>query len=162
MPTDRQRVEASLPCFLMLDVVLNGIEVEDDGENYKRLKTHLALASTECVQDLMEPARSKILRRSERAYHDVFDEYRKIEGGSAKLGLIGYYLLRALTDGDYLVIGQESQMQQALDMLLPLLEEHASIAAVDRSAQKQARKVLMRLQGLGYYGSVQLPDLSAA
>lgn len=157
MPTDRQRVEASIPAFLMFDVALSGLD-ESEGEQVKNLRTYLAIASTECVQDLQEPSRSKILRRSQRIFHEVFDEYRKENMDVAKLGLMAYYLLKAVTDVDYLVIGPESMMQKALDILLPVLGEHAEVQKLDRSAQKQARRVLQRLQGFGYYPGVPLPD----
>lgn len=156
MPTDRQRVELMLPAHMMLGVFLNGVDEKDEPAAVT-LKAKLVAASIMPVADVMEPARSKLIRRAARAYHEITDGYTKEGATVGKMGLISFHLLRVLLDCEYLVMPGGSPMSDAMDEMLPLLDEAYQEEALDRSARKQARRVLGHLQRLGYYPGVAWP-----
>lgn len=154
--TDRQRVEIMLPAQVLLGVLIAGV---DDPNHPDAIATRDALirASNEVVADLPERHVNKIIARMFRVHNLVTEPYRQEGARVDKMGLIAFYWLKALTDCEYLVLHEGSNMQKALDRMLPALEQAANIAKLDASAQKQSKKFLQHLQSLGYYSSVTLP-----
>ncbi len=153
MLNDRQRVELTLAPVILLDVLEAGA-VDPKADDVVAARTHLVLAATEVLGDLPAPERAKIIRRSERAFTVATAPYRKAGDAASKLGLIAFYWLQDLVTAEYFVLAEDSQLQKALDLLLPALEPAANIPAMDASARKQATKFLRTLQGLGYFRGV--------
>ena len=153
--SDRQMVEEVLPAQLMLSVVLNGASDPQEPDT-QRCILLLRAAEYDPVLHLDEKKREKILRRAERTYHESARAWSGEGQSVGKFGLIVYYWLRAMMDAGFISFPEEGPFQQAMDLLLPALEPHAEIEAVDRSAQKQSRKFHAVLQGLGYYQGVEL------
>lgn len=148
--SDRSMVESVLPCHLMLSVVMNGAE-PDDPEAVKCIAL-LRSAAYEAVESLpTEKGREKILRRSERAYQDVARQWSGEGHSVGKFGLIVYYWLRGMMEAGYVILSEDGPFQEAMELLLPGLQSHSEIEAVDVSAQKQSRKFHAKLQSLGYY-----------
>lgn len=142
-----------LPPQLLLSVVQAGY-AGDDGEEAGAIRTLLRMATAEAVADLTEPTRSKVLRRSKRAYDDVVVRFLRGEPTVGKVGLTIFYALQAIVEADYLVLHDRSAMAEAIDLVLPHLERAAASEALDRSAQKQARQLLRHLGELGYFRQI--------
>lgn len=160
MPSDRERVELLLAPILFLDIALNGTS---DPESDEAMETRrlLRAAVEEIVEDLREPQRSKIIRRSRRVYGDAVEPYRREGMEVAKLGLVAFYWLQRLVAQGYFVLAEDSPLQLALDRLLPALEPAANIPALDASAQRQSVRFLRGLQAAGYFTGVHFDDQTA-
>lgn len=154
---DKARVELLLAPIVFLDVVLNGT-AEPDGEEAMATRQLLRSAIEEIVEDLREPQRSKIIRRSRRVYGDAVEPYRREGMEVAKLGLIAFYWLQNLVGQGYFVLPAGCPLERAIEAILPALEPTANVPALDASARKQARKVHERLQAQGYFQGVHFHD----
>ena len=151
--TDRQRVELTLAPMLLLDVVMNG-PVDTAAPAAIEARTFLVLATTELVKDLPKQHRDKILRRSRRVFDEVTAPYRTEGAAVSKMGLIAFYWLQTLVSTGYFVLAEDTDLQRALDRVLPALEASAAIGPLNASAQKQADRMLRHLQRLGYFQEV--------
>lgn len=147
--TDRQRVEILLPVQMMLGVVLAGANEENDA--FKECVGHLLKACEEPVSDLLPSQQRKILNRVERLHREVSAPYTKDGAEVSKLGLIVFYWLQGLVDSGFFVFAAGSEVDQAVALFIPAIEHAAQVEAVDRSAQKQAGRMLEHLQSSGYY-----------
>lgn len=152
--SDRQRVEAALPANFMWSVVLNGA---DESTESQHCITLLQLAAYDSVEDIATlKGREKILRRAQRAYEQAAAPWAGEGQSVGKFGLMVYYWLRAMIEEGFITIPDGSPFEEAMEIVLPALEPHAAIEAVDRSAKKQAVKFHARLQELGFYKGVDL------
>ena len=102
----------------------------------------------------LRTGRSKLIRRGHRAHEEVTAPYRKEGHRVDKVGLIIYWLLKSVTDCEYVVIGEASSLQKALDIIWPALEHAAQVDPLLASAKKQGKRLLEHLQRLGYYSGV--------
>ena len=118
----------------------------------------LALAESEAILGVPEKDCYKLSRRMLRAEQEVIGAYQKEGASVAKVGLILYYLLSAMTECDYLTLHPGSPMDQALEKILPALEPSANIVRLDQSAKKASRKVLKHFQTLGYFRGVLMEE----
>ena len=150
---DRQRVELHLIPMLLLGVVIAGVN-DPDHPDAKACQRLLLDAAEAPFQDMREPFRSKLIRRGHRAHEEVTLPYRKEGHRVDKIGLMLYWMLKAITDCDYVVIGEGSSLQNALDIIWPALEHSAQVDPLMASARKQSRRLLDHLQRLGYYAGL--------
>lgn len=150
--TDRQRVEIVLPAQIMLGILLAG--VSEETPEFEACKLHLLNACKEPVADLLPRQQSKILDRATRLHRDVARPYVVDGADTAKFGLVVFYWLQSIVDCGYFAFTDGSAIDKALKLFLPAIEHAAQVEAIDRSAQKQARKFLGRLQSLGYFQGV--------
>jgi len=151
--SDSQRIELALPPFLALSVLISGA-ADPNEPGVVEAKQLFWTAHFEPFDGLDQKKRHALMRRCERTRDEIMREYEQAETRVCKFGLIVYHVLKILTDSDYLVLPPESAMSRGLDLLLPALEEEAAIGAVDASAHKQARKVIEKLNRLGFYHGV--------
>lgn len=152
MITDAKRAELLLPILAAMDVVINGVAEQDD--EYRATLEHLMRAMEDALDGLPDAKKSSLLRRGRRLHADTFAPCMAEGQQVAKTGLVLFYILRWLTDVDYLVIAPGCAMDRALAFLLPALQHAVEIEDLDRSARKQARKIFARLQWLGYYAGI--------
>ena len=150
---DRQRVELHLIPMLLLGVVIAGVN-DPDHPDAKECQRLLLDAAEAPFKDMREPFRSKLIRRGHRAHEEVTAPYREEGHRVDKVGLMLYWVLKAITDCDYVVIGEDSSLQKALDIVWPALEHSAKVDPLMASAKKQGKKLLVHLQRLGYYAGV--------
>jgi hypothetical protein len=75
-----------------------------------------------------------------------------------KFGLITFHIMRELTDCEYLTIPESSPLSRGLDILIEALEDEANIEARNKSAMKNARQILRRLQEQGFYQLVVIGE----
>ena len=141
--------------MMLLGVLLVGVN-DPDLPAAKAAKEHLIAASESAIDDLQKAARKKIIARAHRAHLEVMAPYEKAGHRVDKIGLTVFFLLQAITDCDYMLIGADTPMQKGVDLMLAALEPAAEITPMLESAKKQARKVLDHLQRLGYYVDVPL------
>jgi hypothetical protein len=101
--------------------------------------------------DLHDKARAKLLRRVEREYFKIVEPFIKDDAKVEKFGLVSFYFLQILVERRWIHFSEDSELQQALDILLPGLNHLARKHRVDLSAQKQARRAFDLMQKQKYY-----------
>lgn len=135
---------------------------------FKETRDLLIQASNEALEGVYPPKKEMaLLRRIERLHKEIAEPYTKgEEADPRKIGIIAFYLLQHLVETETLLVPEESSFGKALETMLPALspaegasdEEIVDYDRLNRSAQKQARKILKNLQKEGYYKDIPLPD----
>jgi hypothetical protein len=151
--SDRQRVESLLIPQMMWGIVKAGVD-NFEAESFKRCLSHLVRAMAEPVEGLDASEKRKIILRTGRAHLQVTEPYRNNGTRVEKVALMVFFLLKSITDCEYLVIGEGSHIEEALDVFLPVIEPSAGEAPLYASACKHAAKMLDHLQRLGYFAGV--------
>ena len=126
--------------------------------DFKACQKLLIDAMAEPVAGLDDKSKGKLVRRAGRAHLEVTEPYRQHGDRCDKVALIVFYLIKSATDCDYLVIGEGSNFQRALDLFLPAIEHMTGEPRLFAAGRKQARKVLAHLQRLGYFGGVPFAE----
>lgn len=157
--SDRQRVELALPAHVMMGVIIAGVEEEDD--DYRRCLALLRTAAREPVASLSDRNARKIQQRVRRLHHDVVRPYAGDGQDVGKFGLIVFFWIKAMVETSYFVFAAGSAIDEALKLYIGAIEHKASEPRVVASAQKQARKMIARLQALGFYPGLPLPAAEA-
>ena len=151
--SDRQRVEALLIPQMMWGIVKAGVD-DFEADKFKRCLSHLVHAMAEPVNGLDINEKRKIIMRTGRAHLEITEPYRNNGTRVEKVALMVFFLLKSITDCEYMVIGEGSHMEDALDVILPVIEPSAGEAPLYASARKHAARMLDHLQRLGYFGGV--------
>lgn len=153
--SDRQRVELVIPARLLWSVVHCGVEEK------KTSLTTLEMIKSACFEPLdglLAKDKLSLARRIDRVFAEVIEPLTSTDKQIVtigKAGLVIYYFIVDLVEREYLVLYADTPMAKVIEAILPDLTPLANIAGVDRSAQKQAAKLLSRLNELGYYGSLR-------
>lgn len=150
--SDRHIVESLIPIRLLLSVVHFGM-AEGSAEAVQ-LTAWLKAAEAEHLSGRIDAEVRRLARRSWTIYDRVMAPFLEDETSCAKFGLIVFYLLAELEEQGIPLFAAGSSFdlaQQALYGAEGTITEMANIAAVDASAQKQARRVLRTLQDEGYF-----------
>lgn len=154
--SDRELVESILPIHLLYITVVEGADLDDP--DIQAIRQLIVDAGADICANHDAKTIGKINRRAARVCTEVLAPFRKAEAKVSKFGLVVYYVLEHLRDWGYFHIEDGSALDRAV---ASLLHEDGSIVAaanvdeIDRSAQKQARKVLSVLQGRGLYQRVE-------
>lgn len=157
--SDRQRVESLLFPQMLWAVVEAGV-ADKTQSDFQECQRFLREAMEEPLCGLDDKERGKIVRRTGRVHLGITAPYRTESTPLCdKIGLIVYFLIKAVTDCDYLVIPADSAIQRALDLYLPAIEHLTEESALFASSRKHARKVLEQLQRLGYFGGVPFAEV---
>jgi hypothetical protein len=151
--SDRQRVEALLIPQMMWGIVKAGVD-DFKAANFNRCLSHLVQAMDEPVKGLDFNEKRKIFVRTGRAHLEITEPYRNNGTRVEKVALMVFFLLKSITDCEYMMIGKGSHMEEALDVFLPVIEPSAGEAPLCASARKHAAKMLDHLQRLGYFAGV--------
>lgn len=155
--SDRQRVESLLLSQMMWAIIEAGAG-NREGDEFKQCQKLLVAAMGEPLVGLGERERMKLCRRAGRAHLEVTEPYRTEGARCDKIALIVYFLIKSVTDCDYMVVGEGSNVQRALDFYIPAIEHMVEEPALYRSSKKHSRKVLAHLQRLGYFAGVPFAD----
>lgn len=150
--SDRQIAEALLPVTLLHTVVHDGADLDDT--LIKQVLTWLTEAGTEVCAGLTPQKATAIMRRVDRIHNHLIDPFKKAEAPLAKVGLTVYYLLERLRDCGYFRLEDGTSLDKAIAAILDeggTLAQLANVEAADKSAQKQARKLLDALKTDGLY-----------
>jgi hypothetical protein len=143
--TDRHRVEFALLPALMFGIMTEGVndpDLPEAADTFERLRR----AANAPMAGLHPLDEAKIARRVERIRKAIVAPYNEERVSTAKAGLMVVYLLKLITESDYLVIEEGSDLDAALRVFIPAVEHAYMVDALDRSAQKQARRMLRELQ----------------
>jgi hypothetical protein len=148
--SDRQITEATLPSSFFWSVMVNGVADPDAPHNAAIIALLDEAMEAELV-GLTSEQRGKILRRSRRIYQEAVTEFERQQIEAGKFGLVVFYLFQMLRDQGLFRLAEGGPLDRALEEILPAVAEWTAVAAVDASAQKQARRLLKLLQGEGYF-----------
>jgi len=151
--SDRQRVEALLIPQMMWGIVKAGVD-DLEAESFKHCMSHLVHAMAEPVDGLDANQKRKIVMRTGRTHLEITEPYRNNGTPVDKVALMVFFVLKSITDCEYMVIGEGSHMAKALDFFLPVIAPSAGDAPLYASARKHAAEMLDHLQRLGYFAGV--------
>ena len=157
MPTPmfKERVECALPARMMFAIAVQNVFGFQEGKEaegraeLKKLRDLLTIASYEPLQNLSSQARLVLSRQIDRVHAQVMEEYDQHRAD--KVATAVYYFLKELTDTGYLELWEGSPVAEAAAIYLPMIEHVFEEAKLDASAQKQARRIIQKLQERGYY-----------
>jgi len=157
---DRRIAERVIHANLMIVVISGGIDYARYPE-VKDLEELFRQEIYDLLSQLDQKRGDKLYARALRATKHASAPYVLEEKASpAKLGLITFYLLQNLVGQGYVEFNTHSPFTVAIDQVLPLLQEHADIDALNASAKKQARRMYETLQRDGYYAGTKWSDLN--
>lgn len=155
--SDRHRVEICLPTQMMLACAIAGISEENQQqEDFKSFKADLVKASWEAVEDLAVNKTRSVLNRVMKLNQAMADEFLKDDKDNIpKLALIQFHCIRFIIEDEYLQYEEDSPFGRGVVTFMNAIDHHAAEEKLNASAIKQARKMLKRLQQMGYYPGVQ-------
>jgi len=149
----KERTECALPARMMFAVAnLDAFVFVDDVEGPLRLERMKALLRVACLEPLkgMAPPVARVIgNKVDRLHTKMMEEYN--EQRADKVAAAVFYFLKELTDSGYLELWEGSPVAEAAELYLPMIEHVFEEKALDESAQKQARRMLKKLQEMGYY-----------
>jgi hypothetical protein len=151
----RDRVEAALPARMMyaisqMHVMGFAPGAEEQGrKELDRMRSLLLRACLEPIEGLPRKHAIILGQQIDRLHNDVMAEYDKTRAD--KVATAVYYILKELTDTGYLELWEGSAMAEAAAIYLPMIEHVFDQERLDDSAQKQARRIMQKLQSKGYY-----------
>lgn len=157
MPTPmfKERVECALPARMMFAMTMQDVFGFQDGmeevgrAQLERMRLLLKVASIEPLQQLSGQAALVLSRQIDRVHAQVMEEYDKHRADKVAAAI--YYFLKELTDTGYLELWEGSPVAEAAALYLPMIEHVFEEVKLDASAQKQARRIIQKLQEKGYY-----------
>jgi hypothetical protein len=157
MPTPmfRERVECALPARMMYAVTLMDVfafapDREEEGRaELERLRKLLTTACLEPLDGLPPPIKAIVGKTIDRAHGQVMAEYDQQRADKVSAAI--FYFLKDLTDSGYLELWEGSPVAEAAAIYTPMVEHVFGEERLDASAQKQAKRILTRLQERGYY-----------
>lgn len=145
-------VERMVPIGLVYATVFNGVADRSEAGHAAVLNLPEQAMHDE-TEGLPRPKRESASRHAKKAADSVLRPFVEANESCAKFGLIVFYALRILIDeGAYEL--REGAFSEAMDAVLNpdgTVTEMANIDGVDRSAQKQARRLVVALRSLGYF-----------
>lgn len=155
--TDRQCTEQLLLLEMLISIIVDGASNRLEAATVEAA-TLLHLAIVETVAPFPVERRLKLHARSQKLNRRIGGAHRVLGQPVAAFGLAVYVLLRWVTDVDYLVIHEGSDLERALDALLPALEPAASIESLVR-ARRAAAAMLADMQAENLFlGVVEAAD----
>lgn len=166
--SDRRRIEFVLPPLLM-EALIAGMgarfvraaaeggdtaETEAERDESAALLALFAAAVDQALADLLPRKRAALIRRAKREAVAVCAELD--HQSAVKIAMVVYYLLCDLGPLGYAIV-EGSPLHQAIDRVVPLIGHGFAEARRDASAQKQADRLLRRLQERGWYRQAGAP-----
>lgn len=152
---ERRVVEAVILPLSFVPVISGGIHddcAEDRDATVKLLKE----AMDECLPEMDHKTYQRVFRRAREAVYEGFlKRSENAETLAVKAGLALYYFLDNMLQQNAYEIAEGSKFDQALAMILPAMQEWIVVVKLDQSAFKEGKRMLSRLQELGYYKDVQ-------
>jgi len=151
----KQRTEAALPARMMFAISQMAVfgfapGMEDQGRrDLERMRALLMRACLEPIEGLPRQMALLLGKQIDRLHNQVMAEYDQTRAD--KVAAAVYYILKELTDTGYLELWEGSAMAEAAAIYLPMIEHVFNEERLDDSAQKQARRIIQKLQSKGYY-----------
>lgn len=151
---DRQRTEAILFPVFLLNILACGVN-DQQSDEFLACRAQLHQAIEEALHGCDDKRKSSLLRRAARVHNDITASYRAEGVRVEKMALMALYCLQAVLDADYLVLVEGSDLAAAIDAVVNGLEHAFAEERLDASAKKQAGRMLLHLQELGYFHGVR-------
>lgn len=147
------RIECAMPARLMYSIAMQDVFTFNDEENGKKdIEKLRSLLRFACMSPLdgLKPSIAKLVARQIDSMHNAATD--GLERTRAdKVAAAVYYFLKDLTDTGYLELWEGSPVAEAAELFLPMIEHVFEEEKLDKSAQKHAKKILMKLQSKGLY-----------
>jgi hypothetical protein len=155
--TDRQRIELSLPAYLLYALTgAPSVFIPANPELAGRAETDIAalrddlrVACLEPLADLPQSKSQALIRRLERIKRQVTVEWH--ERPALELMLMLWYFLTDLIERDVLILWEDSAMDRATRKLLPMCGHTLEEQRIEALARELASTLLTRLQAEGLY-----------
>jgi hypothetical protein len=159
----KERVEVALPVCHMAALVQTKLfscfdesgrlkDTDEARQGYAELLRIRSLVDRGLCEPMtgLKPALARLCGK----HIDKVHEYGTVElAGQTgeKIALVTYYFLKDLLDTEWLVLWEGSPVGEAINSLVPMMQEYFEVKKLDESAQKQARRIKARYQEKGYY-----------
>jgi len=140
---------------MMFAIAMSDVFVFDEGKEEEgkadlmKMRHLLKVASIEPLEGLSRKIAMVVGKQIDRIHNDVMAEYDKQRADKVATAI--YYFLKDLTDTGYLELWEGSPVADAAEMYLPMIEHVFDQEKLDASAQKQAKRILKKLQDKGYF-----------
>ena len=155
--SDKQRIEISLPVQMILAAIISGVSDQTTPE-FLETKNNLMLAGNDPVSDLPDKKAIKILNRTRDLLYAITKEHISEGSEVSKVALITFHFMSFIIENGYLKYEEGCAFDKSINSFMGALQKVAEEPKVNASAIKQAKKMLKKLQGLGYYENVQISD----
>lgn len=151
--SDRQRRELAIIPRIIWAVVIQDRALEsDDASEIERLRSAMSQVCVEPLEGLDDKRARRIANQIDRLARDVVET--DLEGQpNAKVVAICWHVLAHLVETGALVIHEGTPMAEAAAILEPAFQHIYGEPAVARSIDKQARRLLAKLQSEGLWTS---------
>lgn len=162
--TDRQLIELLWPLTAMKWMLLDGVEARNKADPvYVQTMADISLAQEELLETAGKTREGpKLARRICRVLEAVINPYSKDCQEVGKVALIVFYVIQRLVETGYIAFSDGTATDRAVTAFMAAIEHHAECEPKRRSAEKQARKMLAALQGMGLYRGVEMDGRAAA
>lgn len=149
----KERIECAMPARMMYAVAhLKAFVFVDETEGPAQLKQMQDLLQRACfepLEGLNAPVARVVGNKIDKLHAEVMQEYESHRAD--KVAAAVFYFLKDLTDTGYLELWEGSPVAKAAELYIPMIEHVFEENKLDESAQKQARRILAKLQEKGYY-----------
>ena len=155
---DRARVELAMPLVAMDQCLVRGVRVKRGSTTYNRIVN----AMNKALDDVYgsRPWNPKIVRRTRSAYLDMMEPYRDLDTNPMIFGLALYWMVWALTEQDYMRVGDDDAYRSALMLFFNVVEpDEAEEHKHHALARAGAKEILTLAQARGLYRGVDLTAL---
>lgn len=145
-------VERLIPIGIVYSCVYAGV-ADRTHKDHAEVLSMLRSAMDDELVGLPVPKRASANRYSRKAADAILKPFVDRRESCAKAGLVFFYAIRQLIDEGLYEL-RDGPFSEAMDAVLNpdgTVTEMANIDGVDKSAQKQARKVVQHMRELGYY-----------
>lgn len=142
MPARMMYAVAHLKAFVFVDSV-------EGPARLKQMQELLRRACLEPLEGLNVPVAQVLGNKVDKLHSDIMGEYENQRAD--KVAAAVFYFLKDLTDSGYLELWEGSPVAEAAALYVPMIEHVFEEHKLDESAQKQARRILAKLQEKGYY-----------
>jgi len=150
---DRQRIEAAIMPALIYAVVKNmDIYQKSEDEVYSHkfiTDTAYNAYAVEPIAGLMPKHQAQIRRRLNRVYQEVAPILNEFSNG--KCMMVIYYMFEELIQQERLSVYEGTDFAKAMELFMDSIQYLFDREKLDKSAQKQADKILGVIRHNGYF-----------
>ena len=146
-------VERLVLIRLAYSVVFHGVD-DRDAPDMRALLAKLDTAGDDEIRHLSRPEQEAKRRHAARATEQILAPFIEQGMSCAKFGLSVFYAINILAEEGLYDIGQNPMFEEAMSAIISedgTVTEFANIERLDKSAQKNTRRILTALNSLGYF-----------
>ena len=152
---ERRVVESIILPLSFIPIVSGGV-AEEYAEHRDATVLLLKGAMDEVLPTMDHKTYQRVFKRAREAVFEGFlKQSEQTKQLVVKAGLALYYFLDNMLEQGAYAIQEGSQFEKALNEILPAMQDWLLEVKLDQSAFKEGKRMLTRLQSLGYYQDVQ-------